>query len=212
MRITSRGLFATDVEVEAARWVQRKLGSCEHERRVLAIAAKLFEMTRPLLGLGLCESRLLRLGALSHDIGRSVSEKNHPDEGAKLILATTALDLSPFDRRALAFLARYHRGSVPPALREEYLRPLDARRPLRAVLGLLRVADALDSRRIESPRLLFSMAGRKLSIRCFVDPVNLRAARDVYRRRKKFHLLESFLGHDIDIEVDRSDALAVIAS
>jgi exopolyphosphatase/pppGpp-phosphohydrolase len=209
MTVTTRGLFATDCELLAARWVQRKLGECHHERRVLAIAAKLFDLTRPVLGLGLAECRLLRLAALTHDVGRSVSEKDHPEEGAKLILATTALDLSPLDRRALAFMARYHRGDVPNAMDEKYLRPLDPRRPLRAVLGLLRVADALNSRVVASPRLLFSMSRHTLSVRCFVDEADYRDARKVYRRRRKFELLESYLGSEIDVTVERAERLAM---
>ncbi|GIW77146.1 MAG: hypothetical protein KatS3mg104_2209 [Phycisphaerae bacterium] len=203
---TSRGLFATDCEVSAARWVQRRLGDCEHERRVLAIASKLFDLTRPVLGLGLCEFRLLRLSALTHDIGRSVSEEDHHKEGAKILLETTSLELSPMDRRVLAFCARYHRGSVPQAMQEEHLYPLDPRRPIRMILGLLRVADALDSRVGVSPRLMFSVTRNRLSVRCFVDASDYREARRVYRRRKKFELLESFLGHEINVEVDIASA------
>lgn len=209
MTSTSRGLFATDCEVLAARWVQRKLGDCEHERRVLAIASKLFDLTRPILGLGLSESRLLRLSALTHDIGRSVDEEDHHKHGAKLLLETTALELSPMDRRVLAFCARYHRGSVPEVMQEEYLRPLDPRRPIRMILGLLRVADALDSRVVVSPRLMFSMNQKRLSVRCFVDATDYDEARQVYRRRKKFELLESFLGNEITVEVDETSDYAL---
>jgi exopolyphosphatase/pppGpp-phosphohydrolase len=205
----SRGLFATDCEVAAARWVQRKLGDCQHERRVLAIAAKLFDLTRPVLGLGLAECRLLRLAALTHDVGRSVSEKDHPIEGAKMLLATTSLNLSPLDRRALAFLANYHRGRVPEAMDESFLRPLDPRRPLRQVLGLLRVADALDSRAIVSPELLFSIHRNRLSVRCFVEESSLREARKVYRRRKKFELLETFLGTEMQVSVEPTASYAM---
>ncbi len=210
MTSTSRGLFATDCEVAAARWVQRKLGDCHHERRVLAIASKLFDLTRPHLGLGMAECRMLRLAALTHDVGRCVSEKNHPEEGAKLILATTAMELSPFDRRALAFLTYHHRGAIPEPMREQHLRPLDPRRPLRMVLALLRVADAMDSRVVASPDLLISISGRKLAVRCFVDDANYRDARRVYRRRKKkFELLETYLGAAIDVSVERTPRYAM---
>ncbi len=209
MTITSRGLFATDCEVAAAKWVQRKLGECQHERRVLAIASKLFDLTKPILGLGLSECRLLRLGALTHDIGRSLSEKDHPIEGARMLLGTTAIDLSPMDRRALAFLARYHRGSVPVAMQEDFLRPLDPRRPLRMVLALLRVADALDSRVSASPQLLFSINRNKLAVRCFVEDEDFRDAKRVYRRRKKFELLEDFLGSEIQVSVERTERYAI---
>jgi exopolyphosphatase/guanosine-5'-triphosphate,3'-diphosphate pyrophosphatase len=205
--VMNRGLFATDSEAAAARWVQRKVGDSRHERRVLAIAAKLFELTRPLLGLGRAEYRLLRLGALTHDIGRSVSERDHPSEGARMIAGTTALDLSPYDRRVLSFLAEYHRGDVPPLRRELHLGEHDPRRPLRMVLALLRVADALDSRQIASPQLIFSMTGRKLRVRCVVE-TDLATAKSVYRRRKKFHLLESFLGTEISVEVEREKVVS----
>ncbi|HEX8342672.1 MAG TPA: HD domain-containing protein [Tepidisphaeraceae bacterium] len=198
----NRGLFATDSETAAARWVQRKLGDSRHERRVLAIAARLFELTRPLLALARSEYRLLRLGALTHDIGRSVDEKDHPAEGARLIAGTTALDLSPYDRRVLAFLAEHHRGDVPPIHKELHLGQADPRRPLRKVLGLLRVADALDSRQIAAPELVFTLTGRKLRVRCLVEG-DLAEAKAVFRRRKKFHLLESFLGTEISVEVER---------
>jgi exopolyphosphatase/pppGpp-phosphohydrolase len=175
----------------------------------LAIAAKLFDLTRPVLGLGLAECRLLRLAALTHDVGRSVSEKDHPIEGAKMLLATTSLNLSPLDRRALAFLANYHRGRVPEAMDESFLRPLDPRRPLRQVLGLLRVADALDSRAIVSPELLFSIHRNRLSVRCFVEESSLREARKVYRRRKKFELLETFLGTEMQVSVEPTASYAM---
>jgi exopolyphosphatase/pppGpp-phosphohydrolase len=202
----NRGLFATDCEAAAARWVQRKLGTSRHERRVLAIAAKLFNLTRPLLGLGLAEYRLLRLAALTHDIGRCVNQKDHPSEGARMIAATTALPLSPYDRRVLAFLAEYHRGDVPAMHDELHLRDVDPRRPLRMVLALLRVADALDNRQIASPQLIFSLNGHKLRVRCFVES-DLAAARTIFRRRKKFHLLESFLGTAITVDVERAEVL-----
>jgi len=206
--MTTRGLFATDCEVRAARWVQRKLGTCQHERRVLAIASRLYDLTRPVLKLGMAENRLLRLASLVHDVGRCVSEKNHPQDGAQMLMDTTAIELSPLDRRALSFLTRYHRGAVPPAHKEDYLRTADPRTSLRAVLALLRVADALDSRRIVSPRLTFTMDGRSLCIHCQVDG-DLRAARRVYGRRKKFRMLESLLGMPIRVEVSKADALLV---
>jgi exopolyphosphatase/pppGpp-phosphohydrolase len=203
--INQRGLLATDCEVRAARWVQRKLGTCQHERRVLAIASRLFDLTRPVLKLGMAENRLLRLASLVHDVGRCVSDKNHPHEGALMIMQSTSMSLSPLDRRALCFLTRYHRGAVPPAYKEDYLKPADPRQSLRAVLALLRVADALDSRRVVSPKLTFTLDAGALSIYCQVND-DVRSARRVYGRRKKFRLLESILARPIHIEIIKTDA------
>ncbi len=200
----TRGLLATDCEVAAARWVQRKLGDCQHERRVLAIAAKLFDLTRPLLGLGLAEHRLLRLSALVHDVGRCINEKDHPTEGAAMVGMTTAIDLSPHDRRALAFLTRYHRGAVPAEHAEEHLGPHDHRRSLRSVLALLRSADALDSRRLAPPQLILALDGRRLSVQCLVHPTDYRDARGAFDKRKKFGLLGDLLGEAVVVRIDRA--------
>ncbi|HEX8322825.1 MAG TPA: HD domain-containing protein [Tepidisphaeraceae bacterium] len=195
------GLFATDTEAAAARWARRKLGTAGHERRVLAVASKLFDLTRSSLHLAEPDHELLRLAALVHDIGRCVSEKDHPARGAMMIEQTTALELSAAQRRRLAFLTRYHRGAVPPAHRELHLGPTDPRRNLRAVLALLRAADALDHRRQPATRLVLSMVDRRLSVRCVIDG-DVPNARRVYTRRKKYRLLESFLGHPVRVGVE----------
>ena len=195
------GLLADQTEADAVAWVQRKLGSAAHERRVLAIAARLFEQTRDVLGLTDADAELLRLAALTHDVGRSVSDKDHPAIGAAMIEKTDALTLPPALRRRLAFLARYHRGAVPPAMGEQYLTPADPRRPLRAVLALLRTADALDHRHLPATRLVLSFAARRLTVRCVVNG-DLARARRVYTRRKKYRLLEAFLGHPVRVTVE----------
>ncbi|MGN6504317.1 MAG: HD domain-containing protein [Tepidisphaeraceae bacterium] len=193
----------TQLELTAIHWVHRRLGSWAHERRVRSIALGIFELTRTRLHLTAADRRLLALAAIVHDVGRCVSEKRHPVEGAEMIAATTLLPLPPADRRALAYFARYHRGAVPTANNEEYLRPSDDRRRLRTILAILRVADALDSRQIESPEVDLFIERGHLRVECVVL-ADLQAARRVYRRRKKFRMLEDLLGHPIEVSVRRS--------
>ena len=195
------GLLAGPTEADAVAWVRRKLGSAAHERRVLATAARLFDLTRDTLGLDDADAELLRLAALTHDIGRSISDKDHPELGAAMIEKTTALDLSPATRRRLAFLAHYHRGATPPVSGDPYLAPTDARRPVRAVLALLRTADALDHRHLPAARLVLSFAAGRLSVRCVVA-ADLARARRVYTRPKKYRMLEAFLGHTVRVTVE----------
>src|SRR3954468_17714144 len=45
----------------AERWAHRRLGKLDHERRVDQIAQAIFDLTRPMHGLGAPERRLLRL-------------------------------------------------------------------------------------------------------------------------------------------------------
>lgn len=205
----------TELEHAAARWVQRRLagrsegrpGQIDHERRVLAIATTLFDLTHRRLHLSASHGRLLRLAALLHDVGRAVSERDHPSRGAEMIGASAALALSPAERRQLMFLTRYHRGAVPPAGREEYLTAADDRHTLDRVLALLRAADGLDNRQLPPLELTCSLSGHHLRIDADATG-DIRAARRVFTRRKKFRMLEALLGHEVSVEVRRAAVTA----
>src|SRR4051794_21327836 len=97
----------------ARRWVNRHLGTTRHEDRVIAIATNLFDLTLPLHGLTRASRRLLRLGAIVHDVGRCISKKAHPSDGAAMLAADATLPLAPAERRALAYFTLHHRGAVP---------------------------------------------------------------------------------------------------
>lgn len=188
----------------------RHLATVEHERRVTQIGAKLFDLTWPLHGLRMSDRRLLALAAVVHDVGRAIDDRTHPEQGARMLLEDRALPLSGGERRALAYLTRYHRGKVPQPGTDSILRRGDDAQRLRGVLALLRAADALDGRSIESPRLVFALLGRRLHVTCYLDSVTDKARR-VYTRRKKFRLLEEWLDCDVDIDVVQADALLLVA-
>jgi exopolyphosphatase/pppGpp-phosphohydrolase len=192
------------------RWVARRLGSIAHERRVVAIGRTLFDLTLPLHGLGTNDRKLLDLGAMVHDVGRSIDEDEHPRIGSRMILADNWLPITPAERRALAYLTRFHRGGVPKLGEDDILYPGDALPETRLLLGLLRAADALDSRAIESPRLSLTIRGRRLMVTCFLSDDSARA-RKTYTRRKKFRLLEDLLHCRVDVDVRSTEdaALAV---
>jgi exopolyphosphatase/guanosine-5'-triphosphate,3'-diphosphate pyrophosphatase len=201
------------------RWATRHLGgTIRHEQQVANIATSLFDLTRPLHRLSLADRRLLRLGALVHDVGRSVSKPEHPAEGAAMILADRTLPLTPAESRALAYLTLHHRGPVPDAGGDVILSRADDAGRLLYVLALLRAADALDSRALdESARLVFALTPpprradqRVLRITAYV-PRACPKARDVYRRRKKFRLLEDLLEVRVEVTTDRAEALRLVA-
>lgn len=205
------------------RWVARRLGAVDHERRVEEIATRLFHLTRPLHRLGPDDLRLLRLAAVVHDVGRAVCDDTHPDEGARMVLADAYLPLTPTDRRHLAYLTLYHRGTVPAAGRDAVLGRADDADRLRRVLALLRAADALDSRSLQSPRLVFALVAprptarngagrrdRRLRVTCYLHE-DCAKARRVYRRRKKFRLLEELLGCRVEIDIALAEALEMVA-
>lgn len=192
------------------RWVLRRLGSVEHERRVVAVALTLFDLTHHLHSLDFTHRRLLALAAIVHDVGRAVDEDTHPAQGAKMLNRDSWLPISPNERRALAYMTRHHRGAVPELGQDDYLTDVDDRRSLRILLALLRAADSLDSRSLESPRLVFACRGRRLSVTCYLDNDSNKARR-VYRRRKKFRLLKELLGLRIEVDVRAGEALELVA-
>ena len=205
------------------RWAMGLLGGIDHERRIRRTATRLFQLARPLHALGPADLRLLRLAAIVHDVGRCVDDDTHPQEGARLILAAGHLPLTSADRRALAYLTLYHKGKVPDAGEEAILRPGDDAPRLRVVLALLRAADALDGRSLQSPRLLFALTGSghlrdaargdvrpTLWIRCLLDG-DCEKARRTYARKKKFLLLEETLGCAVDLSVVHLDAMEMAA-
>lgn len=191
-------------------WVRSELGSVDHERRVTDIASKMFDLTWPLHGLTRDDRRMLRLAAMVHDIGRSVDDDTHPQEGARMVMKTEHLPLDPDERRALAYLTRYHRGKVPPAETDEILHRADDHDTLRRILSLLRAADALDSRAIESPRLMLELLGRRLQVTCFLEH-DTPKARKVYTRRKKYRLMEELLDCRVDVRIAMAQSLRMAA-
>ena len=192
------------------RWVQRRLGRIDHERRVVSIAETLFQLTRKLHELGIAELRLLQMGCLVHDVGRRVSDKRHPEAGAKMLADDRYLPLTDSERRSLVYFTRYHRGAVPELGFDEILIAGDGRKRLRVLMALLRAADSLDNRQLSPPRLVFAMRGRKLQIICYLESLNGKAKR-VYRRRKKFRLLEELLGCRIEVQVEEAESIRAVA-
>lgn len=192
------------------RWVIGRLGRIEHERRVARTAFALAGVTSSLHALTIRHRRLLKLAALVHDVGRCKAGKAHAIVGAEMILDNATLPLSGSDRRALAYLTRYHKGAVPELGHDEILKDGDDLEGLRTVLGFLRAADALDSRSLESPQLSISLRGRRVRITCRLAEESSKARR-VFSRRKKFRLLERTLGCRVEVNVVMDEALAMVA-
>ena len=208
------------------RWVAGRLGTVEHETRVAQVASTLFNLTWPLHRLPAADLKLLRLGAMVHDVGRCVDDENHPAEGAKMLLEDSHLHLSVTERRLLAYLTLHHRGKVPAEGQDEVLARGDDAPRMLDVLALLRAADSLDSRSLQSPRLVFALHGLKqdatgkslaksgsgpeLRVTCYLGS-DCEKARKVYQRRKKFRLLEERFGCRVAIDVAHAEALQMVA-
>jgi exopolyphosphatase/guanosine-5'-triphosphate,3'-diphosphate pyrophosphatase len=189
-----------DNHVVVRDWVRRRLGSVAHELRVARVGRMLFALTRRWHGLGAAECRLLTLGGLVHDVGRCLGEKKHAQHGAAMVLEERRLPLGEAERRRVAYLTRYHKGTVPAMGEDGILENgVDDLRAMRVLLGMLRAADGLDSRTAGGPNLVLSVRGRVVQIHGYVEMELADAAR-LYGRRKKLALLEEVLGCEVRME------------
>jgi hypothetical protein len=190
----------------------------------------LFDLTASLHGLAsLADRRLLQFAALVHDVGRCEGKEAHPASGAAMVLSDESLPLTAAERRAVAYLTLYHRGAVPAAGADDVLHhDADDAERLIKLLALLRAADALDSRSLESPQLVFALvpgparagtgagartgerARPRLRVTCYLQTDSAKARR-VYERRKKFRLLEDVLGCRVEVEIFTAHALRMVA-
>jgi exopolyphosphatase/guanosine-5'-triphosphate,3'-diphosphate pyrophosphatase len=184
------------------QWVGRRLGDTRHEQRVMRIAVRLFDLTAVRHGLDRAHRRILKLGALLHDVGRCYGSGKHHTRGARLVLQATGLPLRPQERRAVAYLTRYHRRAVPEGDPEGLLGQDDDLPAIRMLLALLRAADTLDSRRLTPPGLAICLRGRRLRIRCYVRN-RWRQAQRAFQRRRKFRLLAQTLALSVRIQLRR---------
>src|SRR5437016_13588154 len=98
----------------------------------------------------------------------------------------------------MMYLTRYHRGAGPKLGFDGILKRSDGRKAMMTLLALLRAADVLDNRQLDPPRISITLKDNRITIRCFVD-CEFGKARKVFKRRKKFRLLEEMLTCQVDI-------------
>jgi exopolyphosphatase/guanosine-5'-triphosphate,3'-diphosphate pyrophosphatase len=132
--------------LDSARAFARQCRSSErHCEHVAQLATQLFDGLAERFGVPADSRELLEAGALLHDIGYVINHAKHHKHAYHLILNG---DLQGFTQRELeivACVARYHRKAFPKKRHTAFARLERAdRRLVRALAGMLRVADGLD--------------------------------------------------------------------
>jgi hypothetical protein len=179
----------------------RGQGGSPHERRVTQIALRLFDLLSPLHQLNDSYREILRVASLLHDAGRCFGAADHHITGAQMVADT--LEGSAWKRRCVAYLVRYHRGQVPPVATSEFLLAGDGRKKIKTLLGMLRAADGLDSRRVSADAIIAKRRGRKLRISCLVNN-KIDDARACFQRRRKFKLLAKMVKLRVMVRVEQA--------
>jgi CHAD domain-containing protein len=135
---------------------------------------------------------VLHAAALLHDVGKAKGDKAHHKDSFHMIRnLAQPLGWSARELRLAAVVARYHRGALPrPRKRTlQHLELLDRRIALQ-LAGVLRLANALDTRNGNSPRLEVSLADKVVLVQTpDYSPLD-RSAEDIAAAR---HLLETVL-------------------
>ena len=173
-----------------------------HSARVTRLALQLYD--------GLChfgmlrrsaeQYRILEAAAILHSVGRSKDsdgQGNHQKRGCRMIARSTPpLGWSTQDMHCVAALVRYHRGALPVASNSSFVGLTSKqRKQVMTLIGILRLANALDETHDESISEL-TIDGRNGSL--LIDAEGLqqfsRNAEHIARAR---YLLETILRQPI---------------
>jgi exopolyphosphatase/guanosine-5'-triphosphate,3'-diphosphate pyrophosphatase len=132
--------------LDSVRAFARQCRSAErHTEQVARLATQLFDGLAERFGIVGEGRELLEAAALLHDIGYVINHAKHHKHAYHLILHG---DLQGFTQRELeivACVARYHRKAFPNKRHSAFARlERSDRRLVRALAGILRVADGLD--------------------------------------------------------------------
>jgi exopolyphosphatase/guanosine-5'-triphosphate,3'-diphosphate pyrophosphatase len=184
-----------------------------HAQHVARLALSLFDQTRELHqdhAIRESDGELLEFAALLHDVGFYISPSKHHRHSQYLIQTHDMVGFSRADVGMMAGIARYHRKAEPPgedALsktvdeRHRAFRDLGrrARRRVRYLTAVLRLADALDRTHGRLVRAVRCQVGRKtieLRIEVDGDP-----ELELWAARRKGDLLESLAGRRLRLAV-----------
>ena len=117
----------------------------KHAVQTAHIAVSLFDQLADLHGLPASARGLLEAAALLHDLGHAVSPNRHHKHTYYLVSNADIPGFSDRERLIVALVSRYHRRSAPERNRPDLADlPVSDFRLVRRLVGLLRVADALD--------------------------------------------------------------------
>jgi exopolyphosphatase/guanosine-5'-triphosphate,3'-diphosphate pyrophosphatase len=178
----------------------RFYNSTAHPRNVARLAARLFDATRSVHGLGHLEREWLEYAAILHNVGNAVARRGHHRHSLYIVRNGDLAGFTDREQMIIANVARYHRRSAPKSSHENYmaLAPRD-RETVKKLSALIRVANALDrGHRGNVHSLAADVRGNRLELRILTHDdatLELRAARD------QRDYVERHLGLRLDVDV-----------
>jgi len=120
-----------------------------HAAHVAGLALQLFDDLAEVHRFEPAERDALFAAALLHDVGRAISPSSHHKHSAYIVRNAGLPGWRPEEVELVAALVRYHRKSLPKMTHPEWATASpETRRRIEGLGGLLRLADALDRRRL----------------------------------------------------------------
>lgn len=107
----------------------------------------------------------LKAGALLHDIGYFVDEKNHNKHSMNMVLENGISGFDETEIKIIACICRYHRGGLPDKNEHDVYNTLDKkeRKIVKRLAGILKISDGLNSGQksfVQDIKLNFDEANR----------------------------------------------------
>jgi len=201
-RAGGRRALSSDVRRRSVEALATKFaGANAHGRQVARLALALFDATAPALGLGSGARELLEFAALLHDIGHGVDHDRHHRHTHYLIHNAELLGFDRGEIAVIAHVARAHRKQVPresdPELRTL---PASARRNVRGLAALLRVADALDRTHFGVVKEVVATLGTG-GLRVEIDTDGEDAELELWAASRRVDLLSRLLDRPVELRL-----------
>lgn len=169
----------------------------DHSQQVTKLALKIFDDLREHHKLSDIDRELLEYAALTHDIGYHISHQKHHKHALYLILNADLKGFTQEEIEIIANVARYHRRSAPKSSHKFYdVLTSEQKKRIRALAGILRVADGLDRSHFQNVKSLTASISDKvyIDIKTMIDP-----QLEVWGAMRKRELLEKLFGKPIKI-------------
>jgi exopolyphosphatase / guanosine-5'-triphosphate,3'-diphosphate pyrophosphatase len=169
----------------------------QHSTHVCKLGLKLFDQTQHIHKLGPAERELLEYSALLHDIGYHISHKKHHKHSLYIILNADLRGFSQDEIEIMAHVARYHRRSTPKNRHQLYAGLTGAQKKvIKAMAGILRVADGLDRSHYQNVTDLRTEIAAKIRIfiQTLADP-----ELEIWGAMRKRELFEDLFDRKLEI-------------
>ena len=169
-----------------------------HAASVAAASSRLFEKLRHYFSFPEHSALLLEAASYLHDIGRFVDTRQHHRHSWYLVSNTQLPGITASEHRIVAALARYHGKTMPRETHAEYAAlSQEERLAVLKLSAILRVADALDSRR-NGELSDFKPVLRARTLKLVTNASDINSEK--YNLKQKGALFEQVFGLELKLE------------